>query len=107
MWRLAVCHTFFGGSDYVGILLRFFSREVRGSFGSSPIDPGLEYISISGFGRNFKLTPLQAICREHPDRQRVSSQTGMKFHLIRIIYHIHKIHRLVVKTFKSINQDYG
>ena len=30
----------------------------------------------------------------------------MEFHLIRIIYHIHMIHRLVVKTFKSINQDY-
>ena len=45
-----VPHLLLGGSDYVGILLRFFSREVRGSYGSSPIDPGLEYISISARG---------------------------------------------------------
>ena len=106
MWRLAVCHTFFEGSDYVGILLRFFSREVRGSFGSSPIDPGLEYISISGFGRNFKLTPLQAICREHPDRQRVARQ-GYEVSPHQDNLPHPEDHRLVVKTFKSINQDYG
>ena len=42
-------------------------------------------------------------------RQTESSQTGMKFHLIRIIYLIlrldQKIHTLVVKTLKSIYQE--
>ena len=53
MWRLAV-HTFLRGSDYEGILLSFFSREVRGSCGSSPIDPRVRvHLNFGYFNYNY------------------------------------------------------
>ena len=47
-------HTFLGGSDYEGILLSFFSREVRGSCGSSPIDPRVRvHLNFGYFNQNY------------------------------------------------------